>query len=211
LQVQNESSSSSHNDSSSHRDLYSDHNHQRMRSLHDIYDQDDNVVEFAFFSSQPTCFDEYAKKKEWVDAMNNEIEAIEINNTWDLVDLLADKNVISVKWVYKTKLNEKGEIEKQKVRLVARGFSQQPSIDYGESFAPVARLDIFRIFFAIEAQDKWPIYQMDVKSALLNGVLNEEVYVTQPPVFEVKTQEHRVYKLKKSLYGLKESLAVWFS
>jgi hypothetical protein len=151
LQVQNESSSSSHNDSSSHSDSSSSHsdsdsghNYQRMRSLHDIYDQDDNVVHFAFFSSQPTCFDEAAKQKVWVDAMNNEIEAIERNNTWDLVDLPADKIFISVKWVYKTKLNEKGEIEKHKARLVARGFSQQLGIDYGETFAPVARLDTVR-------------------------------------------------------------------
>jgi hypothetical protein len=91
LQVQNESSSSSHNDSPSHSDSDSDHNHQRMRILHDIYDQDDNVVHFSFFSSQPTCFDQDEKKKEWVDAMNNEIEAIERNNTWDLVDIPADK------------------------------------------------------------------------------------------------------------------------
>jgi hypothetical protein len=73
LQVQNESSSSSHNDSSSHSDSDFDHNHQRMRSLRDIYDQDDNVVQFPFFSSQPTCFDEASNKKEWIDAMNNEI------------------------------------------------------------------------------------------------------------------------------------------
>jgi hypothetical protein len=138
LQVQNESSSLSHNDSRSHSDSNSDHNHQRMRSLCDIYDQDDNVVQFAFFSSQPTCFDEAAKQKEWVD----EIESIERNNTWDLVDLPTDKNVISVKWVYKIKLNEKGEIEKHKARLVSRGFSQQPGINYGENFAPAARLDI---------------------------------------------------------------------
>jgi hypothetical protein len=118
LHVQNESSSSSHSD------LDSYHNHERMGSLHDIYDQDDIVLHFSFFSSQPTFFDEAAKKKEWVDEMNNEIEAIERNNTWDLVDLPAYKNSIGVKWVYKTKLNEKGEIEKHKVRLVARCFSQ---------------------------------------------------------------------------------------
>ena len=185
LQVQNESSSLSHNDSSSRSDSYSshsdsdsEHNHKRMRSLCDIYDQDDNVVQFAFFSSQPTCFDEAAKQKVWVDAMNNEIEAIERNNTWDLVDLPADKNVISVKWIYKDKLNEKGEIEKHKARLVARGFSQQPRIDYGETFAPLARLDTVRFVLAIAAQNKWPICQMDVKSSFLNGVLNEEVYVS---------------------------------
>ena len=197
LQVPNESSSSSHSDSNS------DHTHQKMRSLSDIYDQD--VVQFAFFSSQPTCFDEAAKQKKWVDAMNNEIEAIERNNTWDLVDLPAGKNVIGVKWVYKTKLNEKGEIDKHKARLVARGFSQQPGIDYGETFAPVSRLDTVRFVLVIAAQNKWPIYQMDVKSAFLNGVLNEEVYVCQPLGFEVKGQEHRVYKLKKALYGLKQA------
>ena len=135
--------------------------------------------------------------------MNNEIEAIERNNTWDLVDLLVDRNVVGVKWVYKTKLNEKEEIDKHKARLVARGFSQQPGIDYGETFAPVARLDTVRFVLAIAAQNKWPIYQMDVKSAFLNGVLSEEVYVCQPPRFEVKGQEHRVYTLKKIFYGLK--------
>ena len=139
LQVQNESSSSSHNDSSSRSDSDSDHTHQKMKSLSDIYDQD--VVQFEFFSSQPTCFDEATKQKEWVDAMNNEIEAIERNNTWDLVDLLVDRNVVGVKWVYKTKLNEKGDIDKHKARLVARCFSQQHGIVYGETFAPVARLD----------------------------------------------------------------------
>ena len=106
--------------------------------------------------------------------MNNEIEAIERNNTWDLVDLPADKNIIGVKWVYKTKLNEKGEIDKDKARLVARVFSQQPSIDYGETFSPIARLDIVRFVLDIVAQNKFPIYQMDVKYAFLNGVLNEK-------------------------------------
>ena len=90
--------------------------------------------------------------------MNNEIEAIEIKNTWDLVDLPVDKNVIGVKWVYKAKLKEKGDIDKHKARLVSRWFSQQPGIDYGENFAPVARLDTVRFVLAIAAQDKWPIY-----------------------------------------------------
>ena len=105
--------------------------------------------------------------------MNNEIDSIERNQTWDLVDLPHDKNSIGVKWVFKTKLNERGEVDKHKARLVAKGFSQQPGIDYGETFAPVARIDKVRIVLAIVAQKKWPIYQMDVKSAFLNGVLNE--------------------------------------
>ena len=174
-----------------------------MKSLSDIYDQ--VVEQFAFFSSQPTCFDEAAKQKEWVDAMNNEIEAIERNNTWDLVDLPADKNVIGVKWVYKTKPNEKGEIDKHKARLVARGFSQQLGIDYGETFAPIARLDTVCFILAIATQNKRHIYEMDVKSSFLNGVLNEEVYVYQPPGFDIKGKVHRVYKLNKVMYGLKQA------
>ena len=94
-----------------------------------------------------------------------------------MVDLPANKNPIGVKWVYKTKLNEKGEIDKHKARLVAKGFSQQPGIDYGETFAPVARLDNVRFVLAIAGQNKWSVYQMDVKSSFLNGFLNEEVYV----------------------------------
>ena len=99
--------------------------------------------------------------------MNNEIEAIERNNTWDLIDLIVDENAIGVKWVYKTKLNEKGEIEKHKERLVARGFSQQLGIDYGETFTLVSILDTVCFVLAIAKQNKWPIYQMDVKSSFM--------------------------------------------
>ena len=159
-----------------------------MRNLSDIYAQDDvdDIVNLAFLSFQPTCFEEAIKEKEWVDAMNNEIDAIERNQTWDLVNLPDDKNSIGLKWVFKTKLNERGEVDKHKARLVAKGFSQQPGIDYGETFAPVARIDTVQFVLAIATQKKWPIYQMDVKSAFLNGVLNEEVYVEQSLGFEIK-------------------------
>jgi hypothetical protein len=89
--------------------------------------------------------------------MNQEIDSIEKNNTWDLVDLPKHKTSIGVKWVYKTKLNEKGQIEIHKARLVAKGFSQQWGIDYGENFAPVARLDIVRTLLAITTQQKWQV------------------------------------------------------
>jgi hypothetical protein len=99
----------------------------------------------------------------WVQAMNQEIDSIEKNKTWDLIDLPRHKKSIGVKWVYKTKLNEKGQIEKHKARLVAKGFSQQPGIDYGETFSPVARLNTVRTLLAIASQHKWQVYQMDVK------------------------------------------------
>ena len=95
--------------------------------------------------------------------------------------------------------------------MVTEGFAIQPRIDYGETFAPVARLDTVRDFLAIEAQKMWKVYQMDVKSAFLNGILEEEVYVHQPPGYEIKWQENKVYKLKKDLYGLKQGPISWYN
>jgi hypothetical protein len=171
------------------RNSSSELQNQRTRSLREIHQQLDDIDQhnlFSLMSCQPTSFKEAAKEPHWVQAMNQEIDSIEKNKTWDLVDLPRHKKSIGVKWVYKTKLNEKGQIEKHKARLVAKGFSQQPGIDYGETFAPVARLDTVRTLLAIAAQHKWKVYQMDVKSSFLNGVLEEEVYVDQPPGFEVK-------------------------
>jgi hypothetical protein len=98
-----------------------------------------------------------------------------------------------------TKLNEKGHIEKHKAKIIAKGFSQQPSIDYGEKFSLVARLDTVRNLLSIAVQHKCQVYQMDVKSNFLNGVLEKEVYVDQPPRFEVKDQPTKVYQLNKAL------------
>lgn len=127
-------------------------------------------------SSQPICFEEAIEKKEWVEAMKNEIAAIEKNDTWELVDFPQDKTRIGFKWIYKTKLNEKGQIEKHKARLVAKGYVQQPNIDYEETFALVARLDTIRTVLTITTKNQWLVYQLDVKSTFLD----EEVYVDQP-------------------------------
>ena len=105
--------------------------------------------------------------------MNEYIDAIEKNQTWDLVDIPADKTNIGVKWVYKTKLNEKGELEKHKARLVAKGYAQKNGVDYDETFAPVARMDTIRAVLAISAKNQWPVYQMDVKSSFLKDILKE--------------------------------------
>jgi len=88
--------------------------------------------------------------------------------------------------VYKTKFNEKGKVERQKVRLVEKWFAQQLGIEYEETFSPLARLDTVREVLGVAAKKKWPIYQMDVKSSFLNGILYEEVYVDQPPGFQIK-------------------------
>ena len=105
----------------------------------------------------------------------------------------------------------KKENLKNKARLVTKGYAQKYGIDYGETFALVARMDTIRAVLAIAAQNQWPVYQMDVKSAFLNGILEEEVYVDQPPGYTVKGHEDKVYKLKKALYGLKQAPRAWYS
>ena len=126
------------------------------------------------------------------------------NNVWDLVPKPERKNTIGTKWVFRNKLNEHGEVIRNKARLVAQGYSQQ-GIDYTETFAPVARLEAIRLLLSYAVNHNITLYQMDVKSAFLNGVISEEVFVKQPPGFEDLKHPDYVYKLKKSLYGLKQA------
>jgi hypothetical protein len=107
--------------------------------------------------------------------------------------------------VWKNKEGETGEVVRNKSRLVAHGFSQKEGIDYEETFAPIARLEVIRILLAFSVAKGFKLHQMDVKSALLNGVLEEEVYVKQPSGFESEKYPHRVYKLRKVMYGLKQA------
>lgn len=117
---------------------------------------------------------------------------------------------IGVKWVYKTKFNENGEVEKYKARLVTKGYAQEYGIDYEEVYAPVLRMDTVRMFLALATQRIWTVFQLDVKSAFLHGNLKEDVYVEQPRGYEVKNELHKVYKLIKTLYGLRQSPRTWF-
>jgi hypothetical protein len=143
--------------------------------------------------------------------MNDEIQAIERNNTWELTDLPEECKVIGVKWIYKTKVNERGGIEKYKARLVAKGYAQKYGIDYKEVFAPVARWDTIRSLLAVAALKEWNVFQLDVKSAFLHGELLETVYVEQPLGYVKKGSESKVYKLHKALYGLKQAPRAWYS
>eukprot|EP00253_Pinus_taeda_P003789 PITA_03789 len=163
-------------------------------------------------SSACTPNERYAiKDRKWIEAMDEEINTIERNKTWDLVELPKVKEVIGVKWVYKTKSNVEGKIERHNARLVVKRYKQQYGRDYEEMFAPVARMETMRAVLSIAAQNKWKVYQMDVKSAFLNGVLMEEVYIEQPAGYEKKGQKHKVCRLKKALYGLKQAPRVWYS
>ncbi|KAK6146480.1 hypothetical protein DH2020_020349 [Rehmannia glutinosa] len=111
---------------------------------------------------------------------------------------------------FRNKMNEEGSVVRNKARLVAKGYCQEEGIDFDETFAHVARLEAIRMFLAYVAHKNFTVYQMDVKSAFLNGLLEEEVYVEQPPGFEQKTLGDKVYKLKKALYGLKQAPRAWY-
>ena len=121
-----------------------------------------------------------------------------------------DKNVIGTKWIFKNKLNENGDVIRNKARLVCKGYAQQEGIDFEENFAPVSRLDAIRMFLALSSFQEFKVYQMDVKSAFLNGDLEEEVYIEQPDGFILGNDPKLVCRLKKALYGLKQAPRAWY-
>nr|GEV52660.1 retrovirus-related Pol polyprotein from transposon TNT 1-94 [Tanacetum cinerariifolium] len=138
-------------------------------------------------------------------AMQEELNEFERLEVWKLVPRPDKVMVVTLKWIYKVKLDKLGGILKNKTRLVARGYRQEEGIDFKESFAPVAILEAIRIFLAYAAHKNMVVYQMDVKTAFLNGNLREEVYVSQPDGFVDPDNPNHVYKLKKALYGLKQA------
>ncbi|CAM8944651.1 unnamed protein product [Rhodiola kirilowii] len=129
--------------------------------------------------------------------MKEELMSIEKNNTWSLVNLPQGNKVIGVKWIFRSKFDENGNLDKYKAKLVAKGYSQQFGIDYQEVFAPVARIETVRTIVAQDVQLEWRIHQLDVKSAFLHGDLLEEIYVEQSQGFVVKGSEDKVYKLQR--------------
>eukprot|EP00253_Pinus_taeda_P008130 PITA_08130 len=120
-------------------------------------------------SIEPQNVNEACKDECWVKPMNEELEKIEKNNTWELFPRPHDKNIIGTKWIFKNRLNEKGEVIRNKAMLVYKGYAQQEGIDFEETFAPVARLEAIRMFLALSSFQKFKVYQMDVKSGFLNG------------------------------------------
>jgi hypothetical protein len=160
--------------------------------------------------TEPKNFDEASKHDEWIREMNEELDQIERNNTWELVPRLEDKNVIGSKWVFKNKMNEKGQVVRNKSRLVFKGYAQFEGRDFDETFAPVARLEAIRMFLTYSCHKNFKVYQMDVKSAFLNGDLEEEVYMEKPKGFSLTDNPNYVYKLKKALYELKQAPRAWY-
>ncbi|KAE8719636.1 Mediator of RNA polymerase II transcription subunit 23 [Hibiscus syriacus] len=141
-------------------------------------------------------------------AVEEELKALENNNTWIIVDFSKDKKPVGCKWVFTVKYKVDGSIERYKARLVAKGFTQSFGVDYHETFAPVAKLNTVRVLLSLAVNENWVLHQLDIKNAFLNGNLEEEVYMRIPP--GVKSNTGKACRLLKSLYGLKQSPRAWF-
>ncbi|KRZ83588.1 Retrovirus-related Pol polyprotein from transposon TNT 1-94 [Trichinella sp. T8] len=161
-------------------------------------------------TSSPSSFHEAMQSvdaADWRKAMEEELHSLEENSVWALVDPPSGKKVLDSRWVLRIKTKSDGSVDRYKVRLVAKGYMQRPGIDYDETFSPVARFDTVRALLSIAAVKRLKIQQFDVKTAFLYGALKEEVYVKQPEGFENGTNQ--VYKLNRSLYGLKQGPRCW--
>ncbi|GKC22370.1 retrovirus-related pol polyprotein from transposon TNT 1-94 [Tanacetum coccineum] len=161
-------------------------------------------------TAEPKNIKEAMADSAWIEAMQEELHQFDRLQVWELVDKPFGKNVIKLKWLWKNKKDEDQTVIRNKARLVAKGYAQEEGIDFEESFAPVARLEAVRIFVAYAAHKSFPIYQMDVKTAFLNGPLKEEVYVAQPDGFVDPDHPEKVYRLRKALYGLKQAPRAWY-
>ncbi|GAA0159049.1 transmembrane signal receptor [Lithospermum erythrorhizon] len=164
---------------------------------------EDEVNMTQIEEDDPISYEVATRSKKLRDAMDQEINLITKNNNWTLTTLPQKGKKVGVRWIYKTKRDENGDISKHKAKLVEKGYVQQHGIDYTEVFAPVARMDTVRRILSMAAQRSWRIYQLDVKSAFLHGELEEEVYIEQPRGYEKQGEEDKVYKLHKALCGLK--------
>lgn len=147
-------------------------------------------------------------KPKWVQAMQEEMKSMKENDTWDLCELPSGRKAIGCKWVFKTKLDSNGKVQRLKARLVAKGFTQKYGQDYDQVFAPVAKQTTFRVLLSIASAQKLLVHHLDVKTAFLNGKLSETIYMKQPPGFESKNK-NLVCRLKRGIYGLKQAAMLW--
>ncbi|GJV66470.1 retrovirus-related pol polyprotein from transposon TNT 1-94 [Tanacetum coccineum] len=165
---------------------------------------------FCFISNiKPKNVNEALTDDSWIVAMQEELNQFIANDVWELVLQPRNMKIIGTKWVFRNKLDENGIVSQNKARLVDQGYNQQEGIDYDETYAPVARLESIRILLAYACALDFKLFQMDVKSTFLNGFINEEVYVAQPPGFIDFEKPDHVSKLKKALYGLKQAPKLW--
>ena len=188
---------------------------RRSKRIEEQRRAQENIVNYALMSQvasvqEPNTLVEAQEDEKWMEAMWSEYNSIMKNHTWDLVDRPNKCKVIDTKWVYKVKYKSDGTLEKYKARLVAKGFAQVEGFDFQETFAPTTRMTTIHMVLALAIEEGWPVYQMDVKSAFLNGNLKEEVYIEQPSGFMIPGSESKVCRLRKALYGLKQAPRAWY-
>jgi hypothetical protein len=176
---------------------------------------DQELVEYAFLTSgnEPRTLHDALQRDDaplWQEAAKSEYSALLEHGVWDLAECPPNRKPIGCGWVFRIKYNADGSVERYKARLVAKGFAQKPHLDYTETFAPVVKFGSLRTIIAVAAMEDLELDSMDISSAFLNGDLEEEIFMTQPEGFAVPGKEHLVCRLKKSLYGLKQSPRQWY-
>ncbi|KAL7284965.1 hypothetical protein ACG7TL_000054 [Trametes sanguinea] len=184
------------------------------------WDAEDDGLPFLFEAAmaiqegqEPRSLAEAQASPDWVHwkaAIDTEIANLRDHDTYELVEPPSGVNIVGSRFVFRIKRDSDGSIKQYKARLVAQGFTQVPGLDYNETFAPVAKLSSIRMLLALAARYDWELEQMDVKSAYLNGKLDEEIFMRQPPGSAASGQEHLVCRLKKTLYGLKQAGRGWY-
>jgi hypothetical protein len=187
---------------------------RRPPAWHSEYVTESNIAYCLLTEDgEPSTFHEAIKSTDvsmWMTAMQEEIEALHKNNTWDLVPLPQGRKAIGNKWVYKIKRDGNNQVERYRARLVVKGYAQKEGIDFNEIFSPVVRLTTIRVVLAMCAIFDLHLEQLDVKTAFLHGELEEEIYMLQPEGFAETGKENLVCRLNKSLYGLKQAPRCWY-
>lgn len=180
-------------------------------SNHRLSESNKSFVNQLSVVAIPNNVQEALSDPRWKAAMNEEMRSLQENKTWELVKRPGGKKVVGCRWVFTVKYKSNGEIERFKARLVAKGYSQTYGVDYTETFAPVAKINTVRVILSLAANLGWPLQQFDVKNAFLHGELTDEVYMELPPGLMIpEMHSQKVCKLRKTLYGLKQSPRAWF-
>ncbi|KAA0035705.1 gag-pol polyprotein [Cucumis melo var. makuwa] len=164
----------------------------------------------SIIAIKPTSVENALKDEYWINVMQEELLQFKRNDVWTLVPKPDGANIIGTKWIFRNKTDESGCVIRNRARLVAQGYAQVEGVGFDETFAPVARLEAILLLLSVSYFRKFKLYQMDIKSAFLNGYLNEEVYVAQPKGFIDSEFPQYVYKLNKALYGLKQAPRAWY-
>jgi hypothetical protein len=160
--------------------------------------------------SIPKTIQEALSHPGWRQAILDEMSALESNHTWELVPLPSGKSIVGCRWIFNVKVGPDGQVDRLKACLVAKGYTQVHGQDYSDTFSPVAKMASVRLFLAMAAMKRWSLFLLDIKNAFLHGDLEEEIYMEQPPGFVAQGECDLVCKLRKSLYGLKQSPRAWF-